>query len=102
MKVSNFDSFLIHDYRDLYRKESDLLLNWMLDLKKRSIVKRIGISIYDLETLNKNFNSMINKLKNQQEKLIINERYETWGSLARKLAHEIKNHLTQISGLFNE
>ena len=50
----------------------------------------------DIETLNKNFNSMINKLKNQQEKLIINERHEAWESLARKLAHEIKNPLTPI------
>ena len=50
----------------------------------------------DMEVLNKNFNSMINRLKNQQEKLIINERYEAWGSLARKLAHEIKNPLTPI------
>ena len=50
----------------------------------------------DLEILNKNFNSMINKLKNQQEKLIINERHEAWENLARKLAHEIKNPLTPI------
>ena len=50
----------------------------------------------DMEVLNKNFNSMISRLKNQQEKLIINERYEAWGSLARKLAHEIKNPLTPI------
>tara|TARA_B100001121_G_scaffold272398_1_gene258892 strand:+ start:12 stop:773 length:762 start_codon:yes stop_codon:yes gene_type:complete len=39
---------------------------------------------------------MINRLKNQQEKLIINERYKAWGNLARKLAHEIKNPLTPI------
>ena len=39
---------------------------------------------------------MIERLKNQQEKLIINERHEAWGSLARKLAHEIKNPLTPI------
>ena len=39
---------------------------------------------------------MISRLKNQQQKLIINERYEAWGSLARKLAHEIKNPLTPI------
>ena len=39
---------------------------------------------------------MINRLKNQQEKLIINERHEAWGSLARKLAHEIKNPLTPL------
>jgi two-component system nitrogen regulation sensor histidine kinase NtrY len=50
----------------------------------------------DLEILNKNFNEMIERLKNQQEKLIINERHEAWGSLARKLAHEIKNPLTPI------
>jgi len=50
----------------------------------------------DLEILNKNFNQMINRLKNQQEKLIINERHEAWGNLARKMAHEIKNPLTPI------
>jgi two-component system nitrogen regulation sensor histidine kinase NtrY len=50
----------------------------------------------DLEILNKNFNQMIMRLKDQQEKLIINERHEAWGSLARKLAHEIKNPLTPI------
>ena len=50
----------------------------------------------DLEILNKNFNQMIARLKDQQEKLIINERYEAWGNLARKLAHEIKNPLTPI------
>ena len=50
----------------------------------------------DLETLNKNFNLMTGRLKTQQEKLIINERHEAWGSLARKLAHEIKNPLTPI------
>ena len=50
----------------------------------------------DMEVLNKNFNLMINRLKNQQEKLIITERHEAWGNLARKLAHEIKNPLTPI------
>ena len=50
----------------------------------------------DMEILNKNFNLMTDQLKNQQEKLIINERHEAWGNLARKLAHEIKNPLTPI------
>ena len=50
----------------------------------------------DMEILNKNFNLMTGQLKNQQEKLIINERHEAWGNLARKLAHEIKNPLTPI------
>ena len=39
---------------------------------------------------------MIARLKSQQEKLIINERHEAWGNLARKLAHEIKNPLTPM------
>ena len=50
----------------------------------------------DLEILNKNFNLMTDQLKNQQERLIINERHEAWSNLARKLAHEIKNPLTPI------
>ena len=50
----------------------------------------------DMEILNKNFNLMTEQLKAQQEKLIINERHEAWESLARKLAHEIKNPLTPI------
>ena len=50
----------------------------------------------DMEVLNKNFNSMITRLRSQQEKLIINERHEAWGNLARKLAHEIKNPLTPM------
>jgi two-component system nitrogen regulation sensor histidine kinase NtrY len=50
----------------------------------------------DMEILNKNFNLMIDQLKTQQEKLIINERHEAWENLARKLAHEIKNPLTPI------
>ena len=50
----------------------------------------------DMEVLNKNFNLMIDQLKFQQEKLIVNERHEAWESLARKLAHEIKNPLTPI------
>ena len=50
----------------------------------------------ELETLNKNFNKMIDQLKNQQEKLLFTERHEAWEHVARKLAHEIKNPLTPI------
>ena len=62
----------------------------------------LDVKVPDLETddefklLNKNFNSMIERLKEQQDKLLITERYEAWESVARKLAHEIKNPLTPI------
>ena len=50
----------------------------------------------ELELLNKTFNLMTEKLKNQQDKLLLAERHEAWENVARKLAHEIKNPLTPI------
>ena len=50
----------------------------------------------EIKTLNKNFNNMIDRLKKQQDKLLVTERYSAWESVARKLAHEIKNPLTPI------
>ena len=62
----------------------------------------LDTKVPDIETddefkkLNKNFNNMIKQLKKQQDKLLITERYSAWESVARKLAHEIKNPLTPI------
>jgi two-component system nitrogen regulation sensor histidine kinase NtrY len=62
----------------------------------------LNVKVPDIETdeefkmLNKNFNNMIDRLKKQQDKLLITERYSAWESVARKLAHEIKNPLTPI------
>ena len=50
----------------------------------------------EIKILNKNFNNMIERLKKQQEKLLDAERYSAWETVARKLAHEIKNPLTPI------
>ena len=50
----------------------------------------------ELQQLNHNFNLMIQRLKEQQDRLLATERYEAWESVARKLAHEIKNPLTPI------
>ena len=50
----------------------------------------------EFKQLNNNFNSMIDRLKKQQDKLLTTERYEAWETVARKLAHEIKNPLTPI------
>ena len=50
----------------------------------------------EFKMLNNNFNNMIERLQKQQDKLLISERYSAWESVARKLAHEIKNPLTPI------
>ena len=39
---------------------------------------------------------MVDRLKTQQDKLLLSERHEAWENVARKLAHEIKNPLTPI------
>ena len=39
---------------------------------------------------------MIDRLKKQQDKLLVSERYQAWETVARKLAHEIRNPLTPI------
>ena len=63
----------------------------------------LDVQVPEMETdeefkqLNQNFNQMILRLKEQQDKLLITERYEAWESVARKLAHEIKNPLTLYS-----
>ncbi|MDC0477226.1 ATP-binding protein [Pelagibacteraceae bacterium] len=62
----------------------------------------LDVKVPDLDTddefkqLNQNFNLMIERLKEQQDKLLTTERYEAWETVARKLAHEIKNPLTPI------
>ncbi len=62
----------------------------------------LDVKVPDVDTddefkmLNKNFNNMIEKLKKQQDKLLTAERYSAWETVARKLAHEIKNPLTPI------
>jgi len=50
----------------------------------------------EFQKLNENFNSMIDKLQKQQDKRLVSERHAAWESVARKLAHEIKNPLTPI------
>ena len=50
----------------------------------------------EFKKLNLNFNLMIDKLRKQQDKLLLSERHSAWESVARKLAHEIKNPLTPI------
>ncbi len=72
-------------------KASDSISKGALDVKVPNIE-----SDDEFRQLNTNFNLMIDRLKRQQDKLLTTERYEAWESVARKLAHEIKNPLTPI------
>ncbi len=70
---------------------SDAISKGALDVKVPNIE-----ADEEFKQLNTNFNLMIDRLKKQQDKLLASERYEAWESVARKLAHEIKNPLTPI------
>ncbi len=70
---------------------SDAISKGALDVKVPNIE-----ADEEFKQLNSNFNLMIDRLKKQQDKLLASERYEAWESVARKLAHEIKNPLTPI------
>jgi len=50
----------------------------------------------EVKKLNENFNFMIERLKKQQDRLLLTERFSAWRNVARKLSHEIKNPLTPI------
>ena len=71
--------------------ESDSISKGALDVK----VPNLEIDD-EFKELNNNFNLMIERLKEQQDKLLTAERYDAWETVARKLAHEIKNPLTPI------
>ena len=70
---------------------SDAISKGALDIKVPDIQ-----ADEEIKLLNNNFNLMIDRLKKQQDKLLTTERHEAWESVARKLAHEIKNPLTPI------
>lgn len=51
LKVNKIDSFLVHHHKDLIREDAEFLLSWMESLKERSLINRIGVSIYEVSDL---------------------------------------------------
>jgi aryl-alcohol dehydrogenase-like predicted oxidoreductase len=54
LKKKNIYALLLHDYKDLNSKNKKEILKTLYDLKKKKIIKKIGVSIYspnDLKTI---------------------------------------------------
>ena len=51
LKVKRLGSFLLHSTDDLRKEGSQYLIEWLLDLKSRGLVDRLGVSIYNSEDL---------------------------------------------------
>ena len=47
LQVSKLDGFLLHRAADLLEPNGEALLDWLEGLRKRELVRRIGVSIYD-------------------------------------------------------
>jgi aryl-alcohol dehydrogenase-like predicted oxidoreductase len=53
LKIKKIYSVLVHDYRDLIGKRGKLYLNCLKELKKKKLIKKIGLSIYNTRDLKK-------------------------------------------------
>ncbi len=49
--IQQIDSYLLHSSNDLKKDGSQFLLDWLISLRERRLVKRIGLSIYDSHEL---------------------------------------------------
>ena len=51
LNLSRLDSYLLHDSSDLKDEKGKELLDWLISLKERDLVSRIGVSIYNIDDL---------------------------------------------------
>lgn len=47
LRSQYIDTYLVHNVKDLFSEEGEVLINWLLSIKKRGLVKNIGVSLYD-------------------------------------------------------
>jgi len=51
LKTKKIESVIIHDYRDIIGEKGKIFLSFLRNLKKKKIIKKIGISIYETKEL---------------------------------------------------
>ena len=52
MNIDKIDTYFVHNINDLKKDGSEFLKNWLVSLKDRNLVGKIGSSIYNSEDLN--------------------------------------------------
>ena len=60
--LKELDSLLLHNSADLRKPGANLLQEWLLSLRQRGLVKRLGVSIYeskDLEGIPRDFRDLV-------------------------------------------
>ena len=51
LKKKSLEALFVHRSKDLFRKDSQLLIDWLSSLKSRSLIKNIGVSVYSKDEL---------------------------------------------------
>jgi len=91
IKIKSFEGIFLHFPEDLLNKKKNEIFNSLLDLKKKKKIKKIGLSLYDLDimkNLDKNFKiDMIqvpynifdrSKKKRRYLKILMNKKIEIY------------------------
>ena len=53
LKINSLDCLFVHKCSDLLRPDYEILLEWLLSIKTKGLAKRIGVSIYIDDEINK-------------------------------------------------
>tara|TARA_A100001035_G_C27781148_1_gene501813 strand:+ start:784 stop:1677 length:894 start_codon:yes stop_codon:yes gene_type:complete len=51
LKTANLETYFLHDPKDLVKEGNIFLKEWLRSLKRRNLVRRLGVSIYSKEEL---------------------------------------------------
>jgi aryl-alcohol dehydrogenase-like predicted oxidoreductase len=78
-KIQNFETFFVHNFDDIHGKDLIEVMEIMKILKKKKLINKIGISIYDEKSLKKtlkfNFINTIQVPLNLSDRRFLNKKY---------------------------
>jgi len=92
--VKSIDAFLLHSVADLSKHGGNLLEEWLLSLRDRKLVKRLGVSIYcaeDLVAINPNLLDLV-----QLPLSLYDQRLIADGTITRLRAEGVAIHARSI------
>tara|TARA_Y100001968_G_scaffold325992_1_gene368244 strand:- start:623 stop:1537 length:915 start_codon:yes stop_codon:yes gene_type:complete len=94
LKVNKIDSFLVHNHQAFIRSDSNILIEWLESLKERSLIRRIGVSIYDVNDIDV---LPLNKLEIVQVPLsIYDQRFIKYGGIDYLISSGLNVHVRSI------
>ena len=94
LKLKKIDTLLVHQFEDLCRPDSEILLDWLCELKNKNIINRIGVSIYDVDNIAK---ISLNKLDVIQLPLsIYDQRFLKNNTIKKLVSKGISVHVRSI------